>query len=73
MWHVTIMKRPKTLSKLSKEETKALESAAQKKLNETPMEKGDMLAFTIAALLTFMPVVLIVLAIFFLVMITFII
>jgi len=67
------MKRPKTLSKLSKEETKNLETAAQKRLNETPMEKGDMLAFTIAALLTFMPVVLIVLAIFFIAMIAFVI
>jgi hypothetical protein len=67
------MKRPKTLSRLNKEETKALELAAQKKLDETPLEKGDLLAFTIAALLTFMPVVLIILGIFFLVMISFVI
>jgi hypothetical protein len=67
------MKRPKTLNKLSKQETRALELAAQKKLEETPLEKGDLLAFTIAALLTFMPVVLIILGIFFLVMISFVI
>jgi hypothetical protein len=67
------MKRPKTLSRLSKEETKTLESAAQRKLEETPLEKGDLLAFTLAALLTFMPVVLVILGIFFLVMISFII
>jgi hypothetical protein len=67
------MKRPKTLSKLNKEETKALELAAQKKLDETPLEKGDLLAFTLAALLTFMPVVLVILGIFFLVMISFVI
>jgi hypothetical protein len=67
------MKRPKTLSRLNKEETKALELAAQKKLEETPLEKGDLLAFTLAALLTFMPVVLIILGIFFLVMISFVI
>jgi hypothetical protein len=67
------MKRPKTLNKLSKQETRPLELAAQKKLEETPLEKGDLLAFTIAALLTFMPVVLIILGIFFLVMISFVI
>ena len=67
------MKRPKTLNKLSKEETRTLELAAQKKLEETPLEKGDLLAFTLAALLTFMPVVLVVLGIFFLVMIAFVI
>jgi hypothetical protein len=67
------MKRPKTLSKLNKEETRALELAAQKKLDETPLEKGDLLAFTLAALLTFMPVVLVILGIFFLVMISFVI
>jgi hypothetical protein len=67
------MKRPKTLSRLNKEETKALELAAQKKLEETPLEKGDLLAFTLAALLTFMPVVLVILGIFFLVMISFVI
>jgi hypothetical protein len=67
------MKRPKTLSRLNKEETKALELAAQKKLEETPLEKGDLLAFTLAALLTFMPVVLVILGIFFLVMIAFVI
>lgn len=66
------MKRPKTWNKLSKEEVKNLEQAAQKKLDETPMEKGDLLAFTIAAILTIMPVVLGVLLIFFLVMILFV-
>jgi hypothetical protein len=67
------MKRPKTLSRISKEETKTLELAAQRKLEETPLEKGDLLAFTLAALLTFMPVVLVILGIFFLVMISFVI
>ena len=67
------MKRPKTWNKLSKEEQQELEVNAQKKLIETPMEKGDMLAFTIAALFTLMPVVLGVLLIFFLVMLLFVI
>ncbi len=62
MWHVIIMKRQKnSLKKMAKEERKEL----MEQLKETPLEKGDFLAMVIAALLTFLPVLLILLGLLF--------
>lgn len=62
------MRRQKTSSKPTRAEKKqAFEekrNLAKDKLKETPMEKGDLLAMSIAALIAIMPIVLVVLAIF---------
>ncbi|HOE77390.1 MAG TPA: hypothetical protein PKV63_02070 [Bacilli bacterium] len=56
------MKRQKnSLKKMTKEERKEL----MEQLKETPLEKGDFLAMVIAALLTFLPVLLILLGLLF--------
>ena len=56
------MKRQKTSrKKMTKEERKEL----MEQLKETPLEKGDFLAMVIAALLTFLPVLLILLGLLF--------
>ncbi|HHU24866.1 MAG: hypothetical protein PHG08_04065 [Bacilli bacterium] len=50
------MKRQKTSrKKMTKEERKEL----MEQLKETPLEKGDFLAMVIAALLTFLPILII--------------
>jgi len=58
------MKRRKIF--LSKKEINELQTKADKQLEETPLEKNDFLAMTLAGLLTLLPAVLIVLALFFL-------
>ncbi len=56
MWRVITMKRQKTSrKKMTKEERKEL----MEQLKETPLEKGDFLAMVIAALLTFLPILII--------------
>jgi len=56
------MKRQKnSLKKMTKEERKEL----MEQLKESPLEKGDFLAMVIAALLTFLPVLLILLGLLF--------
>jgi len=56
------MKRQKnSLKKMTKEERKEL----MEQLKETPLEKGDFLGMVIAALLTFLPVLLILLGLLF--------
>jgi uncharacterized membrane protein len=56
LWRVITMKRQKTSrKKMTKEERKEL----MEQLKETPLEKGDFLAMVIAALLTFLPILII--------------
>lgn len=57
------MKKQKTF--LSKKELNELQEKVDQKLDETPLEKGDILAMTIAALLTLLPIVALILFIFF--------
>jgi len=63
--HVIIMKRPKIFH--SRSEIDNLQKIVNEKLKETPLEKDDILAMTIAALVTILPVVLLILFIFFIV------
>ena len=57
------MKKQKTF--LSKKELNELQDEVDKKLEETPLEKNDLLAMTIAALLTLLPIVALILLLFF--------
>jgi hypothetical protein len=59
------MKRPKIFH--SRSEIDNLQKIVNEKLKETPLEKDDILAMTIAALVTILPVVLLILFIFFIV------
>lgn len=55
------MKKPQTLNKKYTEEE--LDEVRQK-MKDTPLEKNDVLAITIAAIITMMPLVLVILGMF---------